>query len=172
MNPTLEEILIDENACHVFLDFIHRVQSQEMLEFWIEVEIFRGLQDGTECIRMGQRIYNKYLKIGSDMEVLADFKSKEEVRKTIDKGIWDRSLFDNVQEKVYHSIVFDCLRVFLETTPLPVGKKKRALTRSNAESSSFKPSLTLIKHLELYREKKSPKLSRSKSPQFTRILCS
>ena len=52
---TLETILEDSKLSKLFLDFVLKTQSQDNLEFYIEVEMYKRISDGLQLQKMGKR---------------------------------------------------------------------------------------------------------------------
>jgi hypothetical protein len=52
---TLEQILDDTKLSKLFLEFVLKAHAQDNLEFWLEVEIYKRIEDGLHLQRMGKR---------------------------------------------------------------------------------------------------------------------
>ena len=85
-NLGLEDILDDDQLCSLFIDFLHKVHSQEAIEFWLEVEMYKKQECGVICANLAVGIYNKYIRVGAEMELSLSFHLKEEIRRKMEEG--------------------------------------------------------------------------------------
>jgi len=144
---TLEEILTDPKLSRLFVDFVLKAHAEDNLEFWIEVELYKRLKDGSLLAKMGKRLYQTYLVAGADLEVNLEKKYKEDVRQKLDLEFWDVSLFEKAQKRIYHILSSDCVRMFVEKYP-----ELKHTTPIKSKGAANSPRLTLLKHLETYQE--------------------
>jgi len=146
--PTLEDILSDAKLSRLFVDFVLKSHAEDNLEFWIEVEIYKRLKDGSLLQKVGRRLYQTYLVPGAELEVNLEKKYKEDVRQKLDLEFWDVALFEKAHKRIYHILSSDCVRLFIEKYP----ELKHVTPAKIKVAAANSPRLTLMKHLEAYQE--------------------
>jgi len=153
----LEDIFDDDELCALFIEFVHKVHSQECIEFWVAVEMYKKIVCGEECVKVAKRIYNNYLRKGAEFELTISTMLKEEIRLKMEEGaqVYDQTLFDAAQIAVYNLLTLDCLRTFIASNPKIYKTQKFFKVFQPTELSKFSSSrLTLAKSLEAFREER------------------
>jgi len=161
----LEDIFDDDELCALFIEFVHKVHSQESFEFWVAVEMYKKILCGEECVKVAKRLFNTYLRKGAEFELTISIHLKEDIRRKIEEGaqVYDQTLFDEAQIAVYNLLTLDCLRSFISTHPKINLTQKFFRVFQPTELSKISSSrLTLTKSLEAFREerKKEKKIKR------------
>jgi len=132
---SLEQILRSKDTGIVFLAYLNKIHAQEELEFWLEVEVFKRLEESMECMLSTKRIYTKFLSCASKSEINIEGTLRQKVIDVMEGGVWDQHLFDNAQLSVYETLNFNCVRSFrTEITPVK-SKKERKIHKAQAGES-------------------------------------
>jgi len=157
-NICLEDIFDDDKLCPSFVEFVHKIHSQDAIEFWIEAQMYKKIICGEECAKTARRIYSTYIKKGSQFELTMSMEIKENIRRRIEEGaqVYDQTLFDEAQIAIYNLLTFDCLRTFLAANPRKESTILNPLRELfvHDEHAFTAPRLTLSKHLIAFREER------------------
>lgn len=87
MFESLEEILDDPKLSSSFIEFAHKTHSQDTIEFWIEVERYKRIIIGEECVKVARRLYNMYIRKGAEFELTLTHQIKEDIRTKLEEGM-------------------------------------------------------------------------------------
>jgi len=155
----LQQILNDRQYLQSFRATVKEMHASELLNFYIEVQIFKNIDDMDLVIRKAKRIFEKYLEDQSECEVNVDATIKQQLKDAFEYGIWDKTLFDEALREVLYLLQRNCLPVFMK------------ISRPLAQRS-YVPQLLTMKR----RRPKQPPVIRSHShlsmEQYLQIMSS
>eukprot|EP01156_Anaeramoeba_ignava_P021668 Anaeramoba_ignava/c19510_g1_i3.p1 GENE.c19510_g1_i3~~c19510_g1_i3.p1 ORF type:complete len:229 (+),score=91.85 c19510_g1_i3:551-1237(+) len=110
-----DEVLHSKFALGYFRSFLKSEFSDENVDFWATVQVFKKLNKKSDISKMAQLIYNKYIKEGSQREVNIDYLDRRKVESVFLKGDYDKALFESSQDKIYRLMETDCFPRFLKS---------------------------------------------------------
>jgi len=152
-SPSLESLLADKDLRVDFIFYVNKIHAQESLLFWMEVEIFKRITDSDECAKQAKLLYYRYLHPQSKSEVNVEGRLKVELEDVIARGIWDQTLFNNIQENVAECLKYGVVRSFLETSK-----------RKSVKPKSPTPTHVVLERYEDVVHKQDKENGHSKSP--------
>jgi len=113
MEKECYEVLHDKEGCISFKQYLKNACAGEVLNFWIEVELFKKIERPEEIISKAKFIFDKYLEFGTETEINVDEKSRVVVKKILDDGnVFDTTLFDKIQQQAFDLLSSDCFLGF------------------------------------------------------------
>ena len=96
-----KHVLSDENGRQLFTLFLRGEYSEENLEFWLEVEQFKKIENG-ELLNRANDIYLKFVKPMSEREVNISGINRRKIAEFIEKEEFSNDLFDSAQAQVHN----------------------------------------------------------------------
>jgi len=166
----LNEILNDKENLPYFKKTVKEMHASELLNFYMEVQIFKSMDDMELLIRKAKRIYDKYFQEKSEYEINVDANIKQHLKSAFDYGIWDKTLFDEALREVLYLLQRNCLPVYLKlgkpvqrsSVPLLLTMRRRPkppiVTRSHS-------NLSMEQYLQIIANQKKQS-QRTTSPQW------
>jgi len=123
----LKDILKNKEYCYHFKQYLKDIHATESLHFYMEVEIFRTVNDTRKLARKADKIIEQYIACSSPFEINIDDLMKTAIQDIVEGGIWDHDLFNDAQQSVFNLLELDCLHPFLKSEHAP---KKKSLASS------------------------------------------
>jgi len=112
--PILLDILNNPELCRVYRHFLKEFNAYDALEFWMEVALFKRLQENFLIRQRALEIFKKYFSKGSDKEIFVPKEYKDEIKYIVASiGFWDQCLFDRIHLRVLHNLEIFTLPGFL-----------------------------------------------------------
>lgn len=111
LNPTIEEILTDEELALLFREFLRQLQCAENLSFFIETEDYKRAQDASVREEKAAKIWAKFLGQNATAPLNIDSKCRQRISERLDSG--DLDIFDEASEFVFSMLSLDCYRKFV-----------------------------------------------------------
>eukprot|EP00026_Physarum_polycephalum_P004790 Phypoly_transcript_04814.p1 GENE.Phypoly_transcript_04814~~Phypoly_transcript_04814.p1 ORF type:complete len:272 (+),score=56.18 Phypoly_transcript_04814:99-914(+) len=133
---SLQEIITDnEPLCAGFVEYLASIHAMEAFEFWIEVELYKRIQDEEECIKTAKFIFTTYLSPHSPTEINLEGRIRRELLESFSKNQSDPNLFNKAQDSVEMMLKYDCLRVFLDVNKGKVSRKSSSELKKSKDSA-------------------------------------
>src|SRR4051812_1672878 len=95
LRKQLTTVLSDKDSCFLFKEWLKERHSDENLNFWVEVELFKMDKDISKI--NAAFIYNKYLDMNAPFPINVDMELREEVKKQMAGDSITVNLFDDCQ---------------------------------------------------------------------------
>ncbi|CAL9696033.1 unnamed protein product [Knipowitschia caucasica] len=99
LQPSLEELLRDNEFRRSFRSFLQSEFSEENLDFWLACEEFRSLSDQQQRQTTAQFIYREFLLSSAQREVNVDQWIREQIWRSLDRP--SASCFMEAQKHVF-----------------------------------------------------------------------
>jgi len=110
------EVLRDPVGCTLFRAFLKTVVASEVLDFWIEIELFRSLDvNDRERTAKAMFVFQKYCSPSSDHAINIPERMRSTLKNYVDNQRFDRLMFDETQEYVYGMLCLDCFLRFKQS---------------------------------------------------------
>jgi len=111
---SIESILSDKSLRVDFIFYVNKIHAQESLLFWMEVEMFKRITDADECAKQAKLLYFRYLHPSSKSEINVEGKLKSDIEEVFSLGVWDPSLFDDIQASVQECLMYSVVKSFMD----------------------------------------------------------
>lgn len=113
MEKECTEVLHDKEGCTAFKQYLKNACAAEVLNFWIEVELYKKIHNFEELSSKAHHLFNKYLEFGTETEINVDERSRVVVKEVLQTGNGiDTKLFDKVQQQAFDLLCSDCFLGF------------------------------------------------------------
>jgi hypothetical protein len=114
MEYTLESILDDKELRVEFIFYVNKIHAQESLLFWMEVEMFKLITDSDECFKQAKLLYFRYIHPSARAQINVSAKLKDSLEATMATGIWDPTLYNEIQVSVHEVLKYSVVRDFCQ----------------------------------------------------------
>ncbi|XP_063721374.1 putative uncharacterized protein DDB_G0272516 isoform X2 [Symsagittifera roscoffensis] len=114
-------VLRSQSALPLFHQFLVKEFSEENLEFWMNVEQFRGMEDPVDRMEKAEEIYETFVsncahkQVNMDARLHSDIKSKMAIATTSNNTSCSSTLFNNAQDATFKLMERDSYKRFLES---------------------------------------------------------
>lgn len=109
-----KELLTDPDGTNLFRTYLKGAYASEVLNLWIEIQLYKKLGEQDKLQKKGQFIYEKYCKEG-ESEVNIDESLRVAVKTALDNNSLELTTFDNIQTQVFDLLWTDCFMGFRHT---------------------------------------------------------
>lgn len=109
-----KELLLDPNGTNLFRTYLKGAYASEVLNLWVEIQLYKQIQEHDKLVKKAQFIYEKYLGDG-ESEVNIDENQRKVVKLALDSDNLEITTFDNIQALVFDLLWTDCFMGFRHT---------------------------------------------------------
>jgi len=108
----LNTVLGDSVLLFKFAEYLHKEQRQELLEFWLRVELFCNIEDPKKLYKTATKIYKLHIRTGALNAVNLDPENKRILCDKINAKIISSNMFQTLQNDARVVLQFECLPRF------------------------------------------------------------
>jgi len=138
------ELLKDPEGTNLFREFLHTTYASEVLNMWIDIEIFKQLDDTQKMQEKGQYIFDKYCRHGEKAEVNIDENLKTDIKDKLDRNEVGPGMFDGVQGFVFDLLCTDCFMGFRHANSYVTFKATRAAADKKSGFAEYLKKLNIM----------------------------
>jgi hypothetical protein len=109
------ELLTDPDGTNLFRAYLKGAYASEVLNLWVEIQLYKKLAEHDKLRKKGQFIYEKYCCSKCECEVNIDESHRLAVKAAIDNNCLECTTFDNIQSQVFDLLWTDCFMGFRHT---------------------------------------------------------
>jgi hypothetical protein len=110
-----KELLTDPDGTNLFRAYLKGAYASEVLNLWIDIQLYKKLGEHDKLRRKGQFIYEKYCAQEGENEVNIDESLRVAVKRAIDQDTLEGTTFDLIQNQVFDLLWTDCFMGFRHT---------------------------------------------------------
>jgi len=147
-------VLRDPKGCIQFRRYLKMVIASEILDFWIEIELFRQKEwMGNEEMIKSLQIYNKYCYSSSLHAINIPDKMRRTIRENISNQHCHLHMFDETQQYIYNLLALDCFLKFRESEQYRCYKGVKSENTYIKDNSVH--SVAFLDHVRSKKEKRA-----------------
>lgn len=141
MNPTIHDILSDEELAMMFRDFLRQLQCVENLSFYVEAEDYKRLDSGASRKDRAGRMWARYFSDEAATPLNVDSKCRQRIAQELQSANSD--LFDEACEFAFSLLSLDCYRKFIGSEAYLTWLSTSSNNRSAASGPLFHCNVSL-----------------------------
>jgi len=147
-------VLRDPKGCVQFRLYLKMVIACEILDFWIEIELFRNRESmGNEERQKSLEIYHKYCRTSSMHAINIPDKMRKTIKKFMHNQIYNTHMFDEAQQYIYNLLALDCFMRFKDSDFYRIYKGAKVNGSKNNVSQSIY-TMALFDHIRTKKERR------------------
>jgi len=148
-------VLRDPKGCVQFRLYLKMVIACEILDFWIEIELFRARESmGNEERQKSLQIYHKYCRPSSMHAINIPDKTRKTIKNYMRNQIYHTHMFDEAQQHIYNLLALDPFVRFKESDFYRLYKGQKSVNNSKLNTSSVY-SMAFFDHVRTRKEKRT-----------------
>ena len=109
------ELLKDPDGTNLFRAYLKGAYASEVLNLWIEIQLYKNIGEQEKMQKKGQYIYDKYCCREGACEVNLDESLRVAVKMALDNSTLQQTTFNNIQTHVFDLLWTDCFMGFRHT---------------------------------------------------------
>jgi len=145
--PTFEYIFQRRELLHSFRKYLYSKKSQECLQFILEAELYKRLEDINERKKKATTLFNTFLKAGSPSWINVDADIRENIEVAIRKDKFSQNLFAAAYLVMTELLRLECWPKYLESEFFEPLKKKEKQFKPEHKKSGTISNYELLRKL-------------------------
>lgn len=143
------ELLQDPEGTNLFREYLKSAYAAEVLNLWVEIQLYKSLEEPKQMQEKGQEIYDKYCTEGEASEVNLDEHLRLCLKQSLDDNNMECTTFDIIHTHVFDLLVTDCFMGFRRTDSYLKYKTQR-----NAKGEGNNAYFIFYSRIRRYYDKK------------------